>query len=156
MKYPWKFRKVCSGNPSGNTNKHSSLITRVSLADSRVFNPQMVCQRWLSPCFHSVSLRLVTNIKKKFDIPQRDLAPCMPCMLYCVTSEGFFSGVLAYLQCRIQTPTLGFGFQTQWLQYTMQKFSHYMKSDSDSDPNCQLQESESESVSRDVNEPHAR
>ena len=33
----------------------------------------------------------------------------------------------------------------------MQKFSHYMKSDSDSDPNCQLQESESESVSRDVN-----
>ena len=93
MKYPWKFRKVCSGNPSGNTNKHSSLITRVSLADSRVFNPQMVCQRWLSPCFHSVSLRLVTNIKKKFDIPQRDLAPCMPCVIL-RNLRGIFFGCI--------------------------------------------------------------
>ena len=34
---------------------------------------------------------------------------------------------------------LRFGFQTQWLHCTMQKFSYYMESDPDSNPNCQLQ-----------------
>ena len=43
------------------------------------------------------------------------------------------------LEC-ILVYTAEFGLQTQWLRYTVQKFSYCRESDSDSNPNCQLHE----------------